>query len=886
MSAIARGGGEALAFEDAELEGTVFARFERVAARFPARDAVRGAGGATSYRDLREAAAALAAALAERLGGESGPLALVADPGAPLFSAMLGALAAGRLYAPVDPKLPDARIEAILGELDPCAVVAGDAASAARAEGLCRGGPPIWTIGELVERRAGSVPRPDPLPPAGGNGGPSGGDDAYVLFTSGSTSRPKGVVQSHRNVLHNVARLTRGVGIVPGDRITLLSSPSFGASVSDIFGALLNGAAVCPWSLAGDGVRRLPAWLEAEAITIFHSVPSVFRSLAWTLGGGEDLSRVRLIKLGGEAVLATDFEIFRNRFRRGTVFHVGYGATEINVMRQWFAGHDTAWPGASPLGHPVDGVEVVLLSDGGGGGEGEIGIVSDTLATRYWRDPEKTAETFRPVPGRPEARLYRTGDLGRLLPDGCLLHLGRRDERLKVRGHRVEAAEVEGEILALPGVREAAVGARAIEGGVRLVAWVAGTDAAPPDAAGLRRALAARLAPAMVPAHVVVLPALPRTPGGKVDRAALPDPESAPRDADAGEDAPDAVRAVMRAFRRVLGADAGRDDDFFELGGDSLSAVELLVEIGRELGTEPSVADLLESATPAALAARCAAEASHSAAGVVRLSGGGSAPASGSPAVFVVPGGGGDGEDLFVARRLARLAGPDRAFYALRSGPPPHPDVDALAARFVERIRAEQPAGPYALVGDCVGGVLAFALASRLREDGDEVEALVLLDAPFPGAARRARGRMLRHASWLEAVRRRAVYFAARLRHHLGVARGMPGGGLGYLWRQARVAGRGLAPRSSAREREARARRESWVATLMAWTPLRYAGAVRLIESEDGGRRGFARAWGEVAPDAEVVRVAGAHTGLILDHGDEVAALLRRWLSRDRKTET
>jgi non-ribosomal peptide synthetase component F len=160
MSAIARGGGEALAFEDAELEGTVFARFERVAARFPARDAVRGAGGATSYRDLREAAAALAAALAERLGGESGPLALVADPGAPLFSAMLGALAAGRLYAPVDPKLPDARIEAILGELDPCAVVAGDAASAARAEGLCRGGPPIWTIGELVERRAGSVLAP------------------------------------------------------------------------------------------------------------------------------------------------------------------------------------------------------------------------------------------------------------------------------------------------------------------------------------------------------------------------------------------------------------------------------------------------------------------------------------------------------------------------------------------------------------------------------------------------------------------------------------------------------------------------------------------------------------------------------------------------------
>src|SRR6185369_2421036 len=131
---------------------------------------------------------------------------------------------------------------------------------------------------------------------------------------------------------------------------------------------------------------------ESEAITILHSVPSVFRSLAWTLGGAEDLSSVRMIKLGGEPVLAADFEIFRNRFRRGAVFHVGYGATEINVMRQWFAGHDTPWPGASPLGHVVDGVDVVLLDELGRetGGEGEIGVVSNTLALGYWRDPERT----------------------------------------------------------------------------------------------------------------------------------------------------------------------------------------------------------------------------------------------------------------------------------------------------------------------------------------------------------------------------------------------------------------------------------------------------------------------------------------------------------------
>ena len=510
---------DALAFEPSELEGSVFARFERVAARFPDRDAVRDLDRVTSYAELRDSAVRLGAAIRERIPEASRPIALVLEAGAPLFSAMLGALGAGRLYAPIDPRFPDARIEAILRELEPGGVlvdvdVDADGASAGRVRALLPGGAtPVWTLAEL----AGS-------PPLAGDTA-AAGDPAYVLFTSGSTSRPKGVVQSHRNLLHNVARLTRGVAIGPADRLTLLSSPSFGASVSDVFGALLNGASVCPYSLSGDGLLRLPSFLAREGITVLHSVPSVFRSLAWTLDGGDDLSRVRMVKLGGEPVLATDFELFRNRFPRDAVFHVGYGATEMNVMRQWFAGHETPWPGASPLGHAVDGVEIVLLDEQGRetAGEGEIGVVSTTLAVGYWRDPERTAATFVPVPGRPGVRLYRTGDLGRILPDGCLLHLGRGDARLKVRGHRVETAEVEGELLAVPGVREAAVEGRERDGAVRLAAWVATDGRASLDGPALRRALAERLPPAMVPTQIVLVAALPRTPGGKVDRRALPE---------------------------------------------------------------------------------------------------------------------------------------------------------------------------------------------------------------------------------------------------------------------------------------------------------------------------------------------------------------------------
>jgi len=881
--------GDALPFEPFELEGSVFARFERIAARFPNRDAVRHPGRVTSYAELRDSSVRLGAAMRERVPEPSRPVALVLETGAPLFSAMLGALAAGRLYAPIDPRLPDARIEAILRELEPGGVLVdadGASASGGRVRALLPGGAtPVWTLAELDE----AAPR------AGASA--AGGDAAYVLFTSGSTSRPKGVVQSHRNLLHNVARLTRGVAIGPADRVTLLSSPSFGASVSDVFGALLNGAAVCPYSLSGDGLLRLPAFLAREAITIYHSVPSVFRSLAWTLDGGDDLSSVRTIKLGGEAVLATDFELFRNRFSRGAVFHVGYGATEMNVMRQWFAGHETPWPGASPLGHAVDGVEIVLLNEHGRETalEGEIGVVSSTLAVGYWRDPERTAATFVPVPGRPGVRLYRTGDMGRILPDGCLLHLGRGDARLKVRGHRVETAEVEGELLAVPGVREAAVEGRERDGAVRLAAWVATDGRASLDAPALRRAVAERLPPAMVPTQIVLVAALPRTPGGKVDRRALPDPGATSpgrathdRAAISARTATDAERAVLGAFHRVLGVEAGLDDDFFDLGGDSLSAIELLVEIGRELGAELSVADLLERATPFALAARAGESAPADRFGPIRLR------AGAGRAVFVVPGGGGDGEDLFVARRLARLAGNGPAFYCFRSGPPPHRSVEDLAERCLAQLREADPAGPYSLVGDCVGGVLAFAIAARLREQGERVASLVLLDSPFPTPRRHARSALLKRASWIARWTRRAGYLAARLRHHLRVAAAMPGGRMAYVRRMARVGARGLAAPAGARESENLARRASYVGALMAWTPRRIDASVpvRIVETEDGSRRGFGRAWGGVASDFEVVRLEGGHTRLILDHGDEVAAALRRWLggafeaAPNEKTET
>ena len=316
-----------LPFAKAEIERSIGERFASVARAVPDRPAVRepasgsGSGRLTTYAELdalslRSRAPSPSGSPACRRTGRSPS----SPTGATLFAAMLGALRAGRFYVPLDPGLPAARLSAIGSGLDAAVLVAEEARRDA-ARGLAGSRVPIWCAEELLAdagpRAEATAPlelrevSPDAL--------------AYVLFTSGSTGAPKGVMQSHRNVLHNVRKLAAALAIRPDDRLALLASVSVGASVSDVFGALLNGAAVCPYGLGGDGLRRLPRFLAGEAITICHSVPSVFRSFSATLDGSEELSSLRIVRLGGEPIFASDFDLYRNRFPRSCAFHLGFG---------------------------------------------------------------------------------------------------------------------------------------------------------------------------------------------------------------------------------------------------------------------------------------------------------------------------------------------------------------------------------------------------------------------------------------------------------------------------------------------------------------------------------------------------------------------------------
>jgi len=849
-------------FERSEIEQTIVRRFEKIVRAHGSRPAVDGPAGRCTYAELNSAANGVARALTERPGGR-GPVPLLLESGPSLFAAMLGTLKAGRFYVPLDPALGPARLSTIFAALE-ADVILTDRASLADAARLSADRVPVLRVEELAAQGLASDP-----PPAG-----SPDDFAYVLFTSGSTGAPKGVIQSHRNLLHNVLKLTNGAGITPDDRITLLSSPSFGASVSDIFGALLNGAAVCPFSLRGDGLHRLPSFLAEEGITVYHSVPSVFRTLVASLGRGEDLSKIRMVKLGGEPVRSTDFDLFRRHFSETSLFHVGLGATEVHVIRQWFADRDTPWPGASPLGYAVDGTEVVLL-DGHGrpaAGEGEIAVVGRTLAVGYWKDPQGTAAAFPAAPGQPGTRMFRTGDYGRLLPDGCLLHLGRVDFRIKVRGNRVEPAEVEAALAEVDGVREAAVAGRDDgAGGTKLVAYVVAGRAPGPGIGELRRALATRLPDFMVPASFVFLGALPRTANGKVDRNALPAPDSERPALETEYVAPrnETEEAVARVFAEVLNLDCvGANDDFFDLGGSSLLAAAAVTTLADLFGDGIRIVDLLEAPTPAALAARALAGPSAALGTLVSLQRGGD-----RRPVFLVPGGAGEGPDLLVSVRIARRVGAEFPFFGFRSDPAPDLPVEDLAERYVREMRALEPNGPYILIGECVGGILALAMARRLCEEGQRVALLVLLDTPYPSWRRRLRilRRLLAALSGYDVFR--------RLGHHLSILGSIdPALRRAYFAEKARVAARAFSPARRLEGHEEAQEKAAYSRMLLSSRPAPWDGRVGLVVSEQGTRDGIAAGWSRLLPQAEVVSVPGNHTSYKREHVDRVAEALRHWL--------
>ena len=520
-----------------------------------------------------------------------------------LVEAVLGTLFAGGAYLPLDPDYPPERLRLLL-EDSGARFLLTTSGLAGRLSALA--GPAVrivpldreWTDGSSQ----GFSPALPPLHPE---------QLAYVIYTSGSTGRPKGVQVRHGGIPNLAAAQRRAFDVGPGGRVLQFSSPSFDASVWEMWMALASGAALvlAPREelLPGPGLLAL---LGRQGITHATLPPTALAALP--VGAPEQLPALRVLIVAGEPCPVP----LARLWAPGRRFFNAYGPTESTVCTTLHetTGHESE---RVPIGLPLPGMRVHVLGPGLAavpvGVPGELLLGGIALARGYLDRPEVTAERFVPDPfgDRPGDRLYRTGDLVRWRLDGALDFVGRVDDQVKVRGFRIEPGEIEAALALHPAVREAAVSVRPDRRGDGiLVAWVTAEAASPPSVAELRGFLRGRLPEFMIPSAFVVLDTLPLNPHGKVDRRSLslpaPDEEARERPAYAAP-ANEIERQIAAAWQEVLGVErVGLHDNFFDLGGHSLRLVEVHARLLRDLGRDISIVTLFQYPTVAALAAHLA----------------------------------------------------------------------------------------------------------------------------------------------------------------------------------------------------------------------------------------------------------------------------------------
>ena len=814
-----------------------------------------------------------------------------------LVVTLLAILKAGGAFVPVDPAWPGERIGMMLETTE--VVVTDDASD----PGVPVRGREVLNLDRGAE--SGGREGEDALAPS------IGADDlAYIMFTSGSTGVPKGVCVPHRGVV----RLVKGANyadLTDADVFLQLAPVTFDASTFEIWGALLNGATLALAPAGQPSVRAIGEAIRRYRVSILWLSSGLFEVMVDA--GVTELATVRQLLVGGDVLSPSHAERFRREMPGCRLVNC-YGPTENTTFTTFHHVQTPACPpgGSIPIGQPVSNSRVYVL-DGARepvppGVAGEAYAGGDGLMRGYLGDPAATRECLVPDPFAdvPDAWLYRTGDVVRRRSDGNLEFLGRRDEQIKIGGFRVEPGEVEAVLGRCSAVRRAAVVAETDPmHGRRLVAFV--VPAAPGNAPkenlrAIRDFLSQRLPGYLMPSAFVFVAAIPLGPNGKVDRRRLraagegarprEDAFVAPRDAN--------ERRIVEAFEHVLGRrPIGVDDDFFDLGGSSLSALRLVATLESAFAASLPLVSVYEHPTSARLAALVAqANVRRSRAArerelgtmLVEVKRG-----SFSLPLFLVPGGhGGMAEMTLYAKVLSHVRRDQPVYGLLACGADgsgqSHASVAQMADAYVAELRRVQPDGPYALAGECVGGLIAFEMAQQLRLRRQPVAVLLLLDTWCPTLAGVLHYRYIERPATLLAARRavarrgmaevgqvlrdhvrdRPPFGPLRsLRYAANVARTLAR--VGQPWVGAVNAVGKPAPGA---ERIAAAE-ANYVERTMRYRPRPYPGPITLIVSARNDRLGLARAWRTLAGGGLVVRtVPGDHDSYLRDTPELAAAML------------
>ncbi|MFN3722299.1 MAG: non-ribosomal peptide synthetase [Paracoccaceae bacterium] len=702
-----------------------------------------------------------------RAGAGPGHIVAICLPRGPEFIiAMLAVMRAGAAFLPLDPSYPEPVIAHMLHDSGARLMVVLPGQDAP--EGVQRIAPEAQDGAEPVAAPDFLPPDPDRL--------------AYVIYTSGSTGVPKGVKVPMRALSAHASAIIAAYGLGQSDRVLQFASLSFDVSIEEIIPTLLAGAKLI---LRNDAMATSVGLFLEEVtrrdVTVLNLPTAFWHVLVDEMArdGLQFPPSVRLVIVGGEQISPRALATWQ-RIAPHPRWLNGYGPTETTITctlhepGPLVAGEDI------PIGRPTAHARAYVLAADGSlappGAVGELWIGGAAVSDGYIGHEAQSAEAFRPDPFHGEGRMYRTGDMARWRPDGVLAFLGRRDRQVKLRGFRIDLRHVERVL-----EREDSVGralAHVTGAGTptaRLVVWVAAADGQPlPDAHALRASVSEHLPPHMVPA-IVPVASFPRTPGGKIDLAALPAPEMAPT-ADVAPIDDAVTRQIADLMAQTLGLEAvGPDDDFHDLGGHSLLAVQLIGRIEAALGHRLGVADLHRRPTPRALA-RALAAAQSGPRYLIPIQ-----PRGSRPPLFGVHVLGRNEEYI---RPLAEALGPDQPVFGLTVGLPSQDSpigVQETASAYAEEITKAFPHGPISLAAVSLASYVAYELAQQLIRAGRDVRVIAMFDSSGPGGRTRLSGwarlgvhlrqlarRGPSHVAWI--VRNRwadLVYRANKLRMRL-----------------------------------------------------------------------------------------------------------------------